>query len=150
MLVGRFDAVARISRLVQCQEEFLRVAIEPALTSLIGRDLGKRVVAAFLADIQLERPQIAAERSRARGVPAALHPDLGKEFVGDSQYIHRRQLSPKKMTHVESGSRFAGGTHRLNPIDALERHARILIATELNRGRPVTARRVEEMSRVCA
>ena len=63
MLVGRFDAVARISRLVQCQEEFLRIAVEPAFAGLIGRDLGEGVMAAFLAYGQLKRSKVSAKRS---------------------------------------------------------------------------------------
>jgi len=63
MLVRRFDAVARISRLVQCQEEFLRIAVEPAFAGLIGRDLGEGVMPALLAHSELKRPQISAKRS---------------------------------------------------------------------------------------
>src|SRR5258706_2712933 len=107
-------------------------------------------MAAFLGHGELQCPQIAAESSRARGVSAAFHRDLGEEFVGDPQNIDGRQLSPEKMTHKNSATRFAGRTDRLNPVDALERHPGILLAPELNRGGPVATRRVEEMSRVCA
>jgi hypothetical protein len=36
ILVRRFDAVTRIARLVQLDEEFLGVAVEAALARLVG------------------------------------------------------------------------------------------------------------------
>ena len=75
--------------------------VEPAFTGLIGRDLGESVVAAFLAHTQLQRPQISAERPRARGMSAPLHPDFGKEFIRDPEHIDRRQLGSEKMTHMD-------------------------------------------------
>jgi hypothetical protein len=62
ILVRRFDAVARIARLVELEEEFLGVAIQSALPGLIRRDLDEGVVATFLAHAQLKDAQVSAER----------------------------------------------------------------------------------------
>jgi len=99
MLVSRFDAVPRIPRLVQREEEFLRVAVEAALPRLIRRNLGECVVTAFLAHTQLQSAEGPGERSGAGSMPAALHSDLGKEFIRDPQYVHRRELRSEKMAH---------------------------------------------------
>src|SRR6266550_6504544 len=47
-----------------------------------------------------------------------------------------------------SGTGLARRIHRLNPIDTFERQSRILLASELNRGRPVTGGREEQPARV--
>src|SRR4051812_13893187 len=55
------------------------------------------------------------------------------------------------MAHMwGSGSRLACRPNRLSPVDALERHPRILFTAELNRRRPVTAGRIEDPRRVGA
>lgn len=84
MLVRGFDSVERIARLVQSDEELLRVAVESALSSLVGSDFYEGVMATFLAHAQLECSEIARERPRAGRVSRSLHPNLGKEFVGDA------------------------------------------------------------------
>src|SRR5438046_7553020 len=99
MLVCRFDTVARIARLVQRDEEFLRVAIEAALPGLVGRDLDERVVTAFLSHAQLQAAEITSKRSRACGMARSLHCDSRKEFVCNAQDFYRGELRSKKMPH---------------------------------------------------
>ena len=100
MLIGSFDAVSRISGLVQRDEELLRVAIEATFPSLIRRDFDEGVVAAFLANAQLKIAEVAGEGTRAGGVATSLHSDLRKEFVGNSQHVYRHELGSEKMSHL--------------------------------------------------
>src|SRR6185503_6829518 len=144
MLVGRFDAVPGIACLVQRYEKLLRVAVESALASLIGIDFDESVVPAFLPHAQLQGPQITGESSRARGMTTALHSDLGKEFVRDTQHVHRYQLRSKKMSHRLLSAWFRSRKYSLNPVHALERHPLVFLAAELDRRRPISGRGEEE------
>jgi len=78
-------------------------------------------------------------------VSAPLHADLGKEFVPRSA-AHPTGTSwvLKKCRILVLGAWLARRTHGLDPVDALEGHARILFAAELYRRRPITGRREEE------
>src|SRR2546423_6780172 len=148
MLVSRFDAVAGIAFLVQRDEEFLGVAIQPALTRLIRRDLDEGVVSAFLAHTQRQIPEITGESARSRGVPGPFHLDFGKEFISDAQHLDRHELRTKEMFHLLSGARLTRRVYCLNPVDALERQMRI--AAELNRRCPIANRREEKSRRICS
>ena len=94
--------MARIACLVQLDEEFLGVAVETTLAHLVGGDFGEGVVATFLSHVQLELAQVTREHPRARGVTSPLHSDLGKEFVRDSQHVHRRKLCSEEMPHIRA------------------------------------------------
>src|SRR4029078_3588263 len=133
-----------IACLVQRDEELLRVAVEAALASLIGNDFDERIVPASLPHAHLQRPKITGESSRARGVAAALHSDLGEEFVRDTQHVHRYQLRSKKMSHRLLSARFRSRKYCLNPVTALERHPLVFLAPELDRRRPISSRGEEE------
>ena len=99
-LVRRFDAVSRVARLVKGDEKLLRIAIESTLTGLVSRNFDERVVAAFLAHSQLQCPEIAGESARPSGVSAPLHANFRKEFIGNSEHIHRNELGSEKVSHA--------------------------------------------------
>ena len=99
-LVRRFDAVPGIAGLVQLDEEFLGVPIEPALASLIGRDLDERVVPALLLHAELQSAKIAGEHPRLGSVTRALDTNLREEIIREFEDVYRRELCSEKMTHI--------------------------------------------------
>jgi hypothetical protein len=85
---------------VESDEELLRVSVESALASLVGRDFDKSVMSAFLSDTQLKFAEIALEHPRSRGVTGALHSDLGEKIIRYSEYVGWSKLSSEEMTHI--------------------------------------------------
>src|SRR5687768_1482233 len=84
---------------MKLDKEPLGIAVQAALTHLIGVDLDESVVSALFLHAQLKCSEKARKRSRPRGVRRTLERKSREERVGNAKNIHRRQLSSKEMPH---------------------------------------------------
>ena len=93
------SSVRRIFGAVQADEEFLDVAIQTALTHLVGFDLDERVVPALRLRRELERAERAGVRARARRRRVLRQTDVRKERVGRREHVGGRDVTTIEMSH---------------------------------------------------
>src|ERR1043166_4650488 len=97
--VRRLDDVPWLLRAMQRDEELLHVAVQPALTHLIGRDVDEGVMPALGLDDEPQRAQRSAERARARLRRRARQTDRRKEPVRGRDHVGGRELATIEVPH---------------------------------------------------
>src|SRR5262249_47561161 len=103
--VRRFELVLRLLLPMNLHEELLHVAIESALTHLVGLDLDEGVVAALRSRRELHRAQGTRIGSRPRRGHLLRDTNRGKEFIGDRERVSRRNVAAVEMSHRRIESR---------------------------------------------